>query len=63
VRDVLAIGEHQHVPESRSLTRTDIEKIYINRVSFRDAKLPAASLDNCVSHKPIPGEKKPPKIP
>src|ERR1700758_1400616 len=60
---VLAIGKHKHVTEGRGLTRIDVKKIHIDRVAFRDAKLPAASLDNCVSHKPFSGEKKPAKIP
>src|SRR4029077_971702 len=62
-RHVLAIGKHKHVTEGRGLTRIDVEKIHIDRVAFRDAKLSAASLDNCVSHKPFSKEKKPPKVP
>ncbi len=49
---VLSVGKHQHLAEGRSLTRIDIQKIDIDRIAFRDAKLPAASLDNCVSHEP-----------
>ena len=56
-RHVLAIGEHEHVTEGRSLTRIDTKKIHLDRVAFRDAKLPAASLDNCVSHKLSKGRK------
>src|SRR5437870_2663015 len=37
--------------EGRCLAGIDLEKIDIDRVSFRDAKLPASSFDNCVSHK------------
>ena len=51
VRHVFPVSIHQHIAERRGLTRLDIEKIDINRVAFRDAELPAASLDNCVSHK------------
>src|SRR4029077_13348929 len=50
VCDVISVGKHQSVTEGRSLARIDIEKIDINRVTFRDAKLPASGLDNCVSH-------------
>ena len=60
MRHVFSVGKHQHLAEGRGLTRIDIEKIDIDRITFRDAKLPAASLDNCVSHE---SEKKPPKIP
>src|SRR5437899_5399719 len=52
VRHVFSVGKHQHLAEGRGLTRIDIEKIDIDRIAFRDAKLPAASLDNCVSHEP-----------
>ena len=52
LRHVLSVGKHQHLAEGRSLTRIDIQKIDIDRIAFRDAKLPAASLDNCVSHEP-----------
>src|SRR5207249_9645285 len=62
MRDVFAVGKHQHLAEGRGLTRIDIEKIYIDRVAFRDAKLPAASLDNCVSHNRFLGRKSRPKF-
>jgi hypothetical protein len=52
MRQVFSVGKHQHLAEGRGLTRIDIEKIDIDRIAFRDAKLPAASLDNCVSHEP-----------
>jgi hypothetical protein len=60
VRHVFSIGKHQHVTEGRGLARIDIQKIDIDRIAFRDVKLPAAGLDNCVSHVL---EKKPPKLP
>src|SRR5262249_20507695 len=60
LRDVLSVGKHQHLIESRGLARIDIQQIDIDRIAFRDAELPAASLDNCVSHEL---EKKPLKIP
>jgi hypothetical protein len=50
VRDVLSVGKHQHLAEGCCLARLDIEKIDIDRVAFRNAKLPATSLDNCGSH-------------
>ena len=62
MRHVFSVGKHQHLAEGRGLTRIDIEKIDIDRIAFRDAKLPAASLDNCVSHECL-GREKPPKIP
>jgi hypothetical protein len=52
MRYVFSVSKHQHVAECRGLTRIDIQKIDIDRIAFRDAKLPAASLDNCVSHEP-----------
>jgi hypothetical protein len=50
VGHVFSVGKHQHLAESRGLARIDIQKIDIERIAFRDAKLPAACLDNCVSH-------------
>src|ERR1043166_6081353 len=47
---VPVIDVHQHFKRSH-LARFDIEQIDINRVALRDAILPSASLDNCVSHK------------
>ena len=52
MRHVFSVGKHQHLAEGRGLTRIDIQKIDIDRIAFRDAKLPAASLDNCVNHEP-----------
>jgi hypothetical protein len=60
VRHVFSIGKHQHLAEGRGLARIDIQKIDIDRIAFRDVKLSAAGLDNCVSHV---SEKKPPKLP
>ena len=61
VRHIFSIGKHQHLAEGRSFARIGIEKIDIDRVAFRDAKLPATSLNNCLSHEF--GEEKPRKIP
>jgi hypothetical protein len=49
---VFSVGKQQHLAEGRGLTRIDIQKIDIDRIAFHDAKLSAASLDNCVSHEP-----------
>jgi hypothetical protein len=57
VRHVFSMGKHQHVAEGRCLAGIDIEKIDIDRIAFRDTKLPASSPDNCVSHK-LFGERK-----
>ena len=57
---IRSIGEHQHLAEGRHLAWMDVHKIDIDRVAFCDAKLSAASLDNCVSHEP---EKKPRTLP
>ena len=59
---VFSVRKHQHVAESRRLTRIDIEKIDIDRIAFSDAKLPATGSDDCVSHGSS-REKKTPKIP
>jgi hypothetical protein len=48
--DFAVIDMHQRL-KRRRLARLDIEKIDIDRVTLRDAVLPAASIDNCVSHK------------
>ena len=55
--EVLPVGVHQDIAERRGLTRLDVEKINIDRVALRHTILPAASLDNCVSHKCFQGEK------
>ena len=60
--DVLAVREHQHFAERRGFPRINIKKIDIYRVAFRDAILPSASLDDCVSHNLLSGEKKPRKL-
>ena len=57
VRHVLAIGEHQHVTERGGLARLNIEDIDINRIAFCDAKLPASSFNDSVTHKLSRGEK------
>src|ERR1051325_7321743 len=49
-RDFAVVEMRQRL-KRRRLARLDIEKIDIERVTLRDAVLPAASLDNCVSHK------------
>src|SRR6266508_2041872 len=60
VRHVFSIRKHQHLAEGRGLAGIDFQKIDIDRVSFRDAKLPAAGFNNCVSHE---SEKKLAKVP
>ena len=57
IRHVFSVSKHQHIAEGCSLAGIDFQKIDIDRVAFRDAKLSAASLDNCVSHKSAQGEK------
>jgi hypothetical protein len=57
VLHVFAVGKQQYVTEGRGLARLNVEAIDINRVAFRDAKLPASSFDNCVSHKLSEGRK------
>lgn len=60
VGHVSPVGKHQNLAKSRRLAGIDIQKIDINRIAFRDTKLSATGLDNCVSHKP---RKKPPNVP
>ena len=60
LRHVCSIGKHQHLAEGRRFASIDVHKVDIDRIAFRDAKLSAASLDNCVSHEP---EKKPRTVP
>src|SRR5205085_10685631 len=50
VSHVFSIGKQQHVTKRGGLPRFDIEEIDIDCVTFRDAKLPATSPDDCVSH-------------
>ena len=57
VGHVLSVRKHQHVTERRGLAGIDIENIDVNRVPFRDAKLPATRANNCVSHMSFGGEK------
>jgi hypothetical protein len=62
VSHVFSIGKQQYITKRGGFARFDIEKIDIEGIAFRDAKLPATSSDDCVSHS-FSGEKKPPKIP
>ena len=62
VSHVFSVGKQQYITKRGSFAWFDIEKIDIERVAFRDAKLPATSSDDCVSHS-FSGEKKPSKIP
>jgi len=57
--------------KSRGFAGFDIEQVDIDRIAFRDAILPTASFNNCVSHKivaaAVPGgrilrEKEPRKV-
>ena len=59
---IFSVGKQQYIIKRGSFARLDIEKIDIERVAFRDPKLPATSSDDCVSHS-FSGEKKPPKVP
>jgi len=62
LRHVVPVGKHQHIAETCVLADLHIEKIDIDRVAFRDAKLSATGSDDCVSHS-FSGEKKPAKVP
>jgi hypothetical protein len=62
VSHVFSIGKQQYITKRGGFARFDIEKIDIEGIAFRDAKLPPTSSDDCVSHSFF-GEKKPPKIP
>src|ERR1700750_3159888 len=59
---IFSIGKQQYVTKRGGFARFDIEKIDIERVAFHDAKLPATSFDDCVSHS-FSGEKRTPTIP
>jgi hypothetical protein len=59
---IFSIGKQQYVTKRGSFARFDVEKIDIDSIAFRDAKLPATSSDDCVSHS-FSGEKKPSTIP
>src|SRR3954469_10863994 len=50
VGDVIAVRVKKDIGENAFLARFFIEEIDIDDVSFRDAVLSAASLNNCVSH-------------
>src|SRR2546423_4753723 len=58
----VAVAVKKDIGEDAFLARFLIEEIDIDDVSFGDAVLSAASLDNCVSHAKKPGEK-PRKVP
>jgi hypothetical protein len=51
VSNIVAIGVHEHVSQSRGFTRLDLEEIDVHRIAFRDSVLSSASPDYCVSHK------------
>jgi hypothetical protein len=57
VRKIFSVGIHQDIAERRGLPRLNVEKIDIDCIAFRYTILPAASFDNCVSHKVSRGEK------
>src|SRR6266540_6294628 len=57
MRKLFPVGIHQDIAERRALPRLNVEKIDIDCIAFRDTILPAASFDNCVSHKVFSGEK------
>ena len=61
VADLSAVDMHQHF-EGGGFTRFNVQKIDVDRVAFRDAILPSASLNDCVGHKVFSGEKKPRKV-
>jgi len=61
VADLAAVDVHQYFERGR-FAGFDVQKIDIDRVAFRDAILPSASLDDCVGHKVFSGEKKPRKV-
>src|ERR1043166_3842827 len=50
VRELVAVGVKKDIGEDAFLAGFFIEEIDIDDVSFRDAVLSAASLNNCVSH-------------
>ena len=62
VSQIFSVGKQQYVTKRGSFARFDVEIIEIDGIAFRDAKLPATSFDDCVSHS-FSGEKKPPKVP
>ena len=57
VSQIFSVGKQQYITKRGSFAWFHIEKIDIERVAFRDAKLPATSSDDCVSHS-FSGEKK-----
>ena len=62
MRKVFPVGIHQDIAERRGLPRLNVEKIDIDCIAFLYTILPAASFDNCVSHR-FPRGEKPRKIP
>jgi len=52
ITEFSAVDVHQHF-EGGCFAGLDVEKIDVHRVAFRDAILPATSLDDCVGHKVI----------
>ena len=57
MRKVFPVGIHQDIAERRGLPGLNVEEIDIDCIAFRYTILPAASFDNCVSHKVSRGEK------
>ena len=49
VSHIFSVGKQQYITKRGSFAWFHIEKIDIERVTFRDAKLPATSSDDCVS--------------
>src|SRR6476646_276767 len=62
VSHVFSISKQKYITKRGSFARFDVEQIDIDGVAFRDAKLPATSFDDCVSHS-FSGEKKPTILP
>jgi hypothetical protein len=54
---VFSVGKQEYVAKCRGLAGFDVQKIDIEGITFRDAKLPATSSDDCVSHS-FSGEKR-----
>lgn len=50
VGEIFAIGVQEHIRKVEFGARFTGEQIDVNRIAFRDPVLPAACLDNCVSH-------------
>ena len=56
--NLIPVEMHQEL-ESGCFAGFDVQKIDVYRVALCDTILPSTSLDNCVSHKRLSGEKKP----